>query len=46
MYTQSHIDYVSEAIVEMHAGRDKLRGLEIVEQPPKLRHFTARFREL
>jgi tyrosine phenol-lyase len=46
VYTQSHIDYVIEAILEVHAERDKLRGLEIVEQPPTLRHFTARFREL
>jgi len=24
--------------------RSELRGLEIVEQPPFLRHFSARFR--
>lgn len=46
VYTQSHIDYVVEAIIELHAERDRLRGLEIIEQPPTLRHFTARFREL
>ena len=46
VYTQSHIDYVIEAILEVHAERDKLHGLEIVEEPPTLRHFTARFREL
>jgi len=46
VYTQSHIDYVVEAIVELFQQRDQLRGLEIVEAPPTLRHFTARFREL
>lgn len=46
VYTQSHIDYVVEATVELHARRHELRGLEIVEQPSTLRHFTARFREL
>ena len=46
VYTQSHIDYVIEAIVELFAQRDSLRGLEIVSAPPALRHFTARFREL
>ncbi|MBW7905930.1 MAG: tryptophanase [Phycisphaerae bacterium] len=46
VYTQSHIDYVVEAIIELYGQRDRLRGLEIIEQPPTLRHFTARFREL
>ena len=46
VYTQSHIDYVVEAILEVNAHKDRLRGLEIVEAPPVLRHFSARFREL
>ena len=46
VYTQSHIDYVIEAMHALYARRDALRGLEIVEAPPTLRHFTARFREL
>jgi tryptophanase len=46
VYTQSHVDYVIEAILEIHARRDTLRPLEIVEQPPHLRHFTARMREV
>jgi len=46
VYTQSHIDYVVEAVLELFAARDKLKPLEIVEAPPQLRHFTARLREL
>lgn len=46
VYTQSHIDYVIETIIETHAQRDTLRGFEITWEPPSLRHFTARFREL
>lgn len=46
VYTQSHIDYVAEALGELYAVRDTLRPLEIIEEPPSLRHFTARFREL
>jgi tyrosine phenol-lyase len=46
VYTQSHIDYVVEAISEVNERRDVLRGLEIVEEPPFLRHFSARFRQL
>lgn len=44
VYTQSHIDYVVEAILEVHERRHELRGLEIVDEPPFLRHFSARFR--
>jgi tyrosine phenol-lyase len=46
VYTQSHIDYVIEALEAVFAGRASLRGLEIIEEPPSLRHFTARFREV
>jgi tryptophanase len=46
VYTQSHIDYVVEAIVEVHRMRDGIRGLEIEWQAPILRHFTARLRPL
>jgi len=46
VYTQSHIDYVIEATTELFANRASLRPLEITSQPPSLRHFTARFREM
>jgi tryptophanase len=46
VYTQSHIDYVVEAILEVNARKSEIRGMEIVEAPPFLRHFTARFRPL
>jgi tyrosine phenol-lyase len=46
VYTQSHIDYVVEAILEVNERRAEIRGLEIVEEPPFLRHFSARFREV
>ena len=46
VYTQSHIDYVVEAILEVNACKQRIRGLEIESQPPFLRHFSARFRPL
>jgi tryptophanase len=46
VYTQSHIDYVIESLIEIYARRDQLRGLRIIEAPPALRHFTARFEEI
>ena len=45
VYTQSHIDYVIEALHELYAQRHQLRGLRIVREPPVLRHFTAEFVE-
>ena len=46
VYTQSHIDYVLEATLEVFEDRDRLGGLRITEAPRFLRHFTARFEEI
>ena len=43
VYTQSHIDYVIEAILQVHERRDTIGGYRIVSQPKFLRHFTASF---
>ncbi len=43
VYTQSHIDYVIESVIEVYRMRDRLRGMRIVYEAPMLRHFTARF---
>jgi tryptophanase len=42
-YTQSHIDYAIEVVSWVAEHAASLRGLRIVESPPTLRHFTARF---
>jgi tyrosine phenol-lyase len=41
VYTQSHIDYVVEVILEVWANREKIRGMRLTYQAPFLRHFTA-----
>ena len=46
VYTQSHVDFLSEVIVEAYERRDRLRGYRIVHQAPSLRHFTARLEPL
>lgn len=46
VYTQSHIDYVIEAMAEIYQRRSAIRGLRIVEAPPVLRHFSAKFEEV
>ncbi len=43
VYTQSHIDYVVECVIEVFNYRSKLRGYKIVYEAPMLRHFTAKF---
>jgi tryptophanase len=45
-YTQSHIDYVIEACRHVAEHSDQLTGYRIVEEPPTLRHFTAKFEPL
>jgi len=46
VYTQSHMDYVIEAVTELFTIRSEIRGLRIVESPATLRHFSARFEEI
>ncbi len=43
VYTQSHLEYVAEAVVSVFRRREAIRGLRITEEAPMLRHFTARF---
>ena len=43
VYTQSHIDYLIEVIIEVYKNRDKLKGYKFTYEAPMLRHFTARF---
>ncbi len=42
-YTQSHIDYVIEIIMEVKEQASSLVGYRITEEPAALRHFTAKF---
>ncbi len=46
VYTQSHMDYVIEAVRHVYQHRERLSGLRIVEEPPALRHFTCAFEPL
>ena len=46
VYTQSHVDYLIEVILHISNNKDGLKGFEITEEPPFLRHFTAKLRPL
>ena len=45
-YTQSHIDYVIEVIIDVYKRRKNIRGLKIIEQSKYLRHFTAKLKKV
>jgi tryptophanase len=42
VYTQSHIDYVVEVILEVWQRRRQIKGLNLISGAPFLRHFSAR----
>lgn len=46
VYTQSHIDYVAEVIIEVYRKRHQIKGLRIIEEAPLLRHFTAKLKPI
>jgi len=46
VYTQSHIDYLIEVIIEVYKNRDRLKGYQFTYEAPMLRHFTARFKPI
>lgn len=46
VYTQSHIDYVAEVVIEAYMNRDRMKGYEITYEAPMLRHFTAKFKPI
>ena len=43
VYTQSHLDYVTEILAEIAADRDRVGGYRFTYTPELLRHFTGRF---
>lgn len=44
VYTNEHMDVVADALIAIHKRRDTVRGVDFVEEPPILRHFTATFK--
>ena len=46
VYTQSHIDYVVEIILDVWERREQVQGLRLSYEAPFLRHFTARLEPL
>lgn len=43
VYTQSHVDYLAEVIIETHHNREQICGVKMIKSPHVLRHFSAHF---
>jgi tryptophanase len=41
VYTQSHVDYLVEVIIEVYKNRERIKGMRLTYEAPFLRHFTA-----
>jgi tryptophanase len=44
VYTQSHVDYLAEVIIEAGRQKEKLTGYQITDAPNVLRHFSAKLK--
>jgi len=42
VYTQSHVDYLAEAVIHTYRQRSALKGYKVVSEPTVLRHFSAK----
>jgi tyrosine phenol-lyase len=43
VYTYAHMDYVADAIIELFAKRNEIKGLKWEYEAKYLRFFTGRF---
>ncbi|HSR03087.1 MAG TPA: tryptophanase [Proteiniclasticum sp.] len=46
VYTQSHLDVIVEALIEIKKRSDEIKGYRITWEPKILRHFTAKLEPL
>ncbi|MHA2305232.1 MAG: tryptophanase [Candidatus Hodarchaeales archaeon] len=44
VYSQEHLNYIIESIIDLYEHRSEISGFEMIYDPGVLRHFTARFK--
>lgn len=42
-YTDNHIRYIADSLIEVYETREQVRGVRFTYEPRILRHFTAKF---
>ncbi|MHA1227979.1 MAG: tryptophanase [Candidatus Hodarchaeales archaeon] len=43
VYSQEHLNYIIDSIVDLYKHREEIKGMRITYDPGVLRHFTAKF---
>lgn len=43
VYTNLHMNFVAESIINLYENRDKIKGLKMIYEPKQLRFFKAKF---
>ncbi len=46
VYTNTHMEYVADSIIRLFSQKEKIKGLEMTYEPPTLRFFQAKFRQV